>query len=60
MLEPKINDISRLSQTSVSSINSREGQQTFYRRLVGFTITVEKIDRLLADLWGTDREASAV
>jgi hypothetical protein len=31
-------------------INSEEGQQTLHRRPVGFTITVEKIDRVLADV----------
>ena len=50
MMEPKNNDISGLSQTSVSVMNSAEGRQTVHRRPVGLTITVEKIDRVLADV----------
>ena len=50
MIEPKKNDMSSLSQTSVRSMNSEEGQQTSHRRPVGLTITVEKIDRALAEV----------
>jgi hypothetical protein len=42
-------DLSSVSRTSVGLINSREDQQTF-RRPVGLTITVEKIDRVLTDI----------
>ena len=31
-------------------MNSEEGQGIIYRKPVGFTITVEKIDRVLADV----------
>jgi hypothetical protein len=50
MMEPKNNGLSGLSQTSMSVMNSEEGRQTVYRRPVGLTITVEKIDRVLADI----------
>jgi hypothetical protein len=50
MMEPKNNDVSGLSQTSVGLMDSEEGRQTVYRRPVGLTITVEKIDRVLADV----------
>lgn len=50
MLEPKNNDVSGLSQTSVGLMDSEEGRQTIHRRPVGLTITVEKIDRVLADV----------
>ncbi len=48
MMEPKNNDISSLSQTSGSLMNSGEGEQAFPRRPVGLTITVERIDLVLA------------
>jgi hypothetical protein len=48
MMEPKKNDISGLSQTSGSLMNSGEGEQAFPRRPVGLTITVERIDLVLA------------
>ena len=48
MMEPKNNDLSGVSQTSGSAMNSEKGQQTFPRKPVGLTITVEKIDRVLA------------
>ena len=48
MVEPKNNDISDLSQTSVGLIDSEAGRQTVHRRPVGLTIRVEKIDRVLA------------
>ena len=51
MLEPKRDDVSGLSpEASVSLINREESQQTFHRRPVGLTITVEKIDRVLANV----------
>jgi hypothetical protein len=50
MMEQKNNDLSGLSQTSVSVFDSGEGQQTVHRRLVGLTITVENIDRVLTDI----------
>jgi hypothetical protein len=49
-MEPKTREISGLSQPSVSLMNGEEGPPTFHRRPVGFTITVEKIDRVLADV----------
>jgi hypothetical protein len=50
MMEPKNNDVSGLSQTSVGLMDSEEGRQTVQRRPIGLTITVEKIDRVLADV----------
>ena len=50
MIEPKKNDMSSLSQTSVRSMNSEEGQQTSHRRPLGLTLTVEMIDRVLKDV----------
>jgi hypothetical protein len=50
MMEPNIKDLSGLSQTSVSLIDSDEDRQTVHRRPVGLTITVEKIDRVLTDI----------
>jgi hypothetical protein len=50
MMKPKNNDLSGLYQTSMSVMNSEEGRQTVHRRPVGFTITVEKIDRVLTDI----------
>jgi hypothetical protein len=50
MMEPNIKDLSGLSQTSVSLIDSEEDRQTVHRRPVGLTITVEKIDRVLTDI----------
>jgi len=50
MMEPKNNDISGVTQTSVGVMNSAKGQQTFHRGPVGLTITVERIDRVLAHL----------
>ena len=48
MMEPKNNDMSGVSQTSVSVMNSEEGQQAFPRKPIGLTITVERIDCVLA------------
>lgn len=47
-MEPKKQHISGLSPTSMSVMNSGEGQPTCHRRPIGLTITVEKIDRVLA------------
>lgn len=49
-METKHDDISGLSQPSVSVMSHEEGRQTIHRRPVGLTITVEKIDRALADV----------
>jgi len=46
----KNNDLSGLSQTSMSVMNSEEGRQKAHQRPVGLTITVEKIDRVLTDI----------
>jgi hypothetical protein len=50
MMEAKNYDLSGLSQISMSAMNSEEGRQTARQRLVGLTITVEKIDRVLTDI----------
>ena len=50
MMEPNQNDISGLSQISVSVTNSKEGRRTLRQRPVGLTITVEKIDRVLTEV----------
>ena len=50
MMEPEKNYISGLSQTSVGLMNGEEGRETIHRKPVGLTITVEKIDRILADV----------
>jgi hypothetical protein len=50
MMEPKTNDLSGLSQTSVGLMDSENVRQTVHRRPVGLTITVEKIDRVLANI----------
>jgi hypothetical protein len=50
MMEPTKNNLSGVSQTSVGLIDSEEGRRTVHRRLVGLTITVEKIDRVLVDV----------
>ena len=49
-MEPRNNDLSGLSQASVGLIDREETRQTTHRRPVGLTITVEKIDRALADV----------
>jgi len=48
MMEPKNNDISGFSQTSVSVMNSEKGRQAFPQKPVGLTISVERIDCVLA------------
>jgi len=50
MMEPKNNNPAGISQTSVRLMGSEEGRWTVHRRLVGLTITVGKIDRVLADV----------
>jgi hypothetical protein len=50
MMEPRNNDLSGFSQTSTVLMDSVEGRPAAYRRPVGLTITVEKIDRVLADV----------
>jgi hypothetical protein len=50
MMESKNHGLSGLSQTSSGLMDSEESRQTVYRRPVGLTITVEKIDRVLADV----------
>ena len=47
-MEPMNNNLSGVSQTSGSLMNSGEGEQAFPRRPVGLTITVERIDLVLA------------
>jgi hypothetical protein len=49
-MESTNNDVSGLSQTSAGLMDSEEGRQTVHRRPVGLTITVEKIDRVPADV----------
>jgi len=48
MLEPKDNDRAGMSETSGSVIHREEIQQASPRRPVGLTITVERIDHVLA------------
>ena len=50
MMESTNNDVSGLSQTMAGLMDSEEGRQTVHRRPVGFTITVEKIDRVTASI----------
>lgn len=47
MMEPKENDLSSSSQTSGSLMNREEGQLAF-QKPVGLTLTVERIDFVLA------------
>ena len=47
MMEPQNHNISGVSQTSASS---EQIYQTFHRRPVGLAITVEEVDRVLADV----------
>jgi hypothetical protein len=49
-MEPKNYDLSGLSQTSMSAMNSEENRQASHQRPVGLTITVAKIDRVLTDI----------
>ena len=50
MMEPKTYDLSGLSQTSMSAMNSEENRQTSHQRPVGLTITVERIGRVMTDI----------
>jgi hypothetical protein len=50
MMESRNNDSSGLSQTSMVLMDSEADRQAAQRRPVGLTITVEKIDRVLADV----------
>ncbi len=48
-MEAKNNGISDLSPSSVRLMDSEADRKTVHRRPVGLTITVEKIDHVLAD-----------
>jgi len=48
LMEPTNNNQAGISQTSVGLLHSEEGRQTVHRRPAGLTITVERIDRILA------------
>jgi len=50
MMEPKRIDVSGLSPTPVSSVHSEEGRLSPHRKPLRLTISVEKIDRVLADI----------
>lgn len=50
MMEPKSNDISGFRQPPVDMMNREESRETIHRKPVGLTITVEKIDCILADV----------
>lgn len=50
MMETQHNDISGLPRPSVGMMNREEGEETIHQKPVGLTITVEKIDCILADL----------
>ena len=50
MMGPNINDLSGLSQTSVSLKDSEEDREPLHRKPVWLTITGEKIDRVLIDI----------
>ncbi len=50
MMEPQNNDLSGVSEASVGLMNSDEGRDALRRKPVGLTITVEKIDRILAEV----------
>jgi len=49
-MEPTNNNLAVVAQRSVGLLNSEEGRQTVHRRPAGLTITVEKLDRVLADV----------
>lgn len=49
-MEPRTHDVIDLSHLSVRVMSHEEGKPIFYRKPVGLTITVEKIDRVLADV----------
>ncbi|MEO5955526.1 MAG: response regulator [Nitrospiraceae bacterium] len=50
MMEPQNHDLSDVSEASVGLVNSDEGREALCRQPAGLTITVTKIDRLLADV----------
>ena len=50
MLGPQHNDIFGDSEASVGLVKSEEDREPLRRKTAGLTITVEKIDRLLADI----------
>ena len=50
MMEPQNKDLSGVSEASVGLMNSDEGRDALRRKPVGLTITVEKIDRILAEV----------
>jgi len=50
MLGPQHNDLFGKSEASVGLVKSEEDRQPLRRKATGLTITVEKIDRLLADV----------
>lgn len=49
-MELSNNDVAGLSQTSANVVDGGERLQPIHRRPVGLTITVEKLDRALADI----------
>lgn len=49
-MERSNNDVAGVSQTPAGMVNSGESPQPIHRRPVGLTITVEKLDRALADI----------
>lgn len=49
MMEPRTDDVIDSLPPSLRKMNSEEGRPIFHRKPVGLTITVEKIDRVLAD-----------
>ena len=50
MMESQHNDQSGVSEAEVALVNSEEGGEPLRRKPDGLTITVEKIDRILADV----------
>lgn len=48
LMEPTNNNRAVVAQTSVGFMHSEDGRQTVHRRPAGLTITVERIDRVLA------------
>ncbi len=50
MMGPQHNDLSGVSEASVGLAKSEEGREPLCRKPAGLTITVEKIDRILADV----------
>lgn len=50
MMGPQRNDQSGVSEASMGLVNSEEGREPLRRKPDGLTITVDKIDRILADV----------